>query len=285
MNAWIEIVGGDRIPVGSTLTIGRSGENILVLSGNRVSRRHALVHAQSNGEHWLVDLGSTNGTYLDGRRVRQPVPLADRNEIEIADYALVFHRAGVDPEVITQMPTTVLPRPKDRRSSPLWLLVADIVRSTVLLQTLPPEEFAGLVGRWFLACKEILEPAEGVINTFLGDGWFAYWKPSPTADAQVTETLKGLMTLQAAGLPTFRWAIHHGAAVLDTGIGDGEENVLGAEVHFAFRMEKLAAMLRLHTLVSEAAASRLDRALPLADQGRHGLSGFEGDHRFYSVGG
>jgi ABC transport system ATP-binding/permease protein len=51
-----------------TITIGRSPTSHVVLDDLLVSRRHAEVR-QQGGAHQLVDLGSTNGTYLNGRRV------------------------------------------------------------------------------------------------------------------------------------------------------------------------------------------------------------------------
>jgi pSer/pThr/pTyr-binding forkhead associated (FHA) protein len=52
----------------ATLLIGRSSACQLVLADDTVSRRHAELRAE--GGRWLLrDLGSSNGTYLNGRRV------------------------------------------------------------------------------------------------------------------------------------------------------------------------------------------------------------------------
>jgi hypothetical protein len=54
--------------VRARLTIGRSGDCHLVLADDTVSRRHAELRAE--GGRWLLrDLGSSNGTYVNGRRV------------------------------------------------------------------------------------------------------------------------------------------------------------------------------------------------------------------------
>ncbi len=55
-----------RLPV----TIGRTGDNDLVLDDSTVSKRHARV-VRDNGTYYLEDLGSTNGTRVNGRRVRR----------------------------------------------------------------------------------------------------------------------------------------------------------------------------------------------------------------------
>jgi hypothetical protein len=62
---------GDRL----RFTIGRDPECDLVLADLSVSRQHAGLHRGVRG--WLLtDLGSTNGTRLNGWRVREPVPVS-----------------------------------------------------------------------------------------------------------------------------------------------------------------------------------------------------------------
>ncbi|GDY22260.1 hypothetical protein LBMAG56_36070 [Verrucomicrobiota bacterium] len=45
-------------------------------------------------QHWLVDLGSTNGVLVNGHRIQQPHALRHGDEIHIGDNRLVFHAAG-----------------------------------------------------------------------------------------------------------------------------------------------------------------------------------------------
>jgi hypothetical protein len=61
---------GDGFPVDSApLTIGRGGQNDLVLDGDEfASARHARIEARRDGV-WVEDLGSTNGTYVNGAKV------------------------------------------------------------------------------------------------------------------------------------------------------------------------------------------------------------------------
>jgi ABC-type multidrug transport system ATPase subunit len=59
---------GRRVPIGPAgLTIGRDEDNDIVLAVGRVSRHHARIYADA-GELWVEDLGSTNGTLLNGER-------------------------------------------------------------------------------------------------------------------------------------------------------------------------------------------------------------------------
>ncbi len=69
--------------------IGRGAEADLVVDDAGVSRRHAEVHSEG-GRVWLVDLGSTNGTFVDGERVATG-QLADGSRITIGRTRIVVH--------------------------------------------------------------------------------------------------------------------------------------------------------------------------------------------------
>ena len=69
------------------LSIGRGKDSDLVLESKAVSRRHAQVAAQGGGAI-LSDLGSANGTLLNGRRIDGPVALGASDVIRIADFSL-----------------------------------------------------------------------------------------------------------------------------------------------------------------------------------------------------
>src|SRR6266481_5753171 len=59
-DAWLQTANGERLQLRGTCTIGREPGNTMVLTTEKVSRRHALIHAQNETEFWLVDLGSRN---------------------------------------------------------------------------------------------------------------------------------------------------------------------------------------------------------------------------------
>ncbi len=77
-----------------TLTIGRSADCDIVLDDRQVSRFHARVVWRSD-QYEVEDLGSKNGTHLNGRDLIGPQPLHDGDEIQIAlRYKLAFVDAG-----------------------------------------------------------------------------------------------------------------------------------------------------------------------------------------------
>jgi DNA-binding NtrC family response regulator len=54
-----------------TVTLGRESDNALSVPEAAVSRYHARFERREDGHFWVVDQGSTNGTFVNGRRVRE----------------------------------------------------------------------------------------------------------------------------------------------------------------------------------------------------------------------
>lgn len=77
-----EVAGVDRYPY----SIGRGSDNDLVINDRRVSRHHAQVR-DLDGRLFLIDLESTNGTFLNGRPVRQTALTGD-GVISLGGYEL-----------------------------------------------------------------------------------------------------------------------------------------------------------------------------------------------------
>ena len=277
--AWLESPDGGRLPLVGNLSFGRTLGNEVVIPDDRVSRRHAILHAQGDSGYWLVDLGSRNGTYLNDRRVSLPVRLRDRDAIRIGPRCFVFHdgEGGAD----LQTTHATIPTLMDVRVVPCWLLVADILGSTLRAQAAAPGEMAAEMSQWFLRCRQSVEAADGTLNKYLGDGFLAFWRPPQSTPEQVHRILSQLREMQSTGRPDFRYVLHHGDVHLGGAASMGEDSLSGPAVNFVFRMEKLAGSLGVPALVSEPAADLLRERLPLGDAGEHSLAGFTGRFRLF----
>lgn len=85
---------GQRVVVGhEPVVLGRQESCDLVLPDDEASRRHAEVRATSTGCQ-VADLGSTNGTYLNGHRLQEPALLVDGDRIEIGHSVVRFVARG-----------------------------------------------------------------------------------------------------------------------------------------------------------------------------------------------
>jgi pSer/pThr/pTyr-binding forkhead associated (FHA) protein len=87
------------VPVGAAFeagpvptTVGRSDDNVVVLDGDDyASGRHARVESGLDGT-WVIDLGSTNGTYVNGERIQGRTRLHEGDLLQVGDTELRFER-------------------------------------------------------------------------------------------------------------------------------------------------------------------------------------------------
>jgi len=278
--AWLEAGDQKLIPIHGNLSIGRSARNGLVIESQKVSRRHAIINVQNVGEFWLIDLGSSNGTFLNKRRVHQPVRLCNQDQVIIGDNVFVFRQPlDIDNEYQTTYAERTI---REIANVPCWLLVADIENFTPLSRSLTSDRLAEVIGGWVATCKEIIEAENGMIDKYLGDGFFAYWREDENAAKNVAAAMEKLKEAQAKNEPRFRLALHFGMVAIGGVPSMGEESLMGKDVNFVFRMEKLAGSLGILVLTSAAGKEKLGGLLKAEPAGGHELKGFEGKHEFFS---
>ncbi|HET7265921.1 MAG TPA: FHA domain-containing protein [bacterium] len=82
-----EMSRGREFLVAGEATVGRAPGCAIVLSGDYVSAHHARLF-ERDGRVWVEDLGSTNGTLLNGRRVRRAVAMRSGDRLRIGDVVL-----------------------------------------------------------------------------------------------------------------------------------------------------------------------------------------------------
>ena len=283
MNYWLETDAGEQFPLQGTCTIGRLPENTMAINDAEVSRRHAIIHAQGDGGYYMVDLGSRNGTILNGQRMRMPAQLKDNDRIQISTTVLLFRASEPENADGEEAMMTIAAAHQTAKSGMCWMLVADICQFTKMSQTMPQDELAQMVGKWVLACKQTIEKTQGHINKYLGDGYLAYWPMDITKPEAIAATINSLRALQDATTNMqFRIVLHYGQVRMDSSLQQGEDNLIGPQVNFVFRMEKVCGGLKQFCLLSEAAATELQPYFEMTAQGAHPLAGFQGEHNMFS---
>jgi adenylate cyclase len=252
-----------------------------VLESPKVSRRHALIHVQNIGEFWLIDFGSSNGTFLNKRRIHQPLRLNDGDQITVGDSVFRF----CQPEKISAEYKTIIAQQTLRQveNVPCWLLVADIRNFTPLSRSMQSENLETLLGAWISTCKEIVEKHNGIINKYLGDGFLAYWPDVATSPEEIAAVISSLKELQQKSAPDFRVVVHFGPVAIGGIASMGEESLMGKEVNLIFRLEKLAGSLGEPCGLSEPAHAKLENLIPARALGEHELKGFERKRAFFAA--
>ncbi len=73
-----------------SFTIGRVDGNDMIMPDFAISKKHAVIHVD-NGSFYLKDLGSTNGTLVNGIRLdKKPVKIHDKDVLSFARYEFTF---------------------------------------------------------------------------------------------------------------------------------------------------------------------------------------------------
>jgi adenylate cyclase len=278
--AWLEAADGARHPIRGSCSFGRAPANTIVLESPKVSRRHALIHLQNIGELWLIDFGSSNGTFLNKRRIHHPIRLSDGDQITIGDQIFKFRQPL---PVSDERKTAVMQRTlREIEKVPCWLLVADIRSFTPLSRHIQSEDLDVLLGAWIFGCKEIIENHHGIVNKYLGDGFLAYWPEAATSPEGIAAVISAFKELQRKQWPEFRFVVHFGAVAIGGMASMGEESLMGGEVNLIFRLEKLASSLGEPCCASDAAHMTLGELVPVRPLGEFELKGFEGKRAFFA---
>ncbi len=132
---------------GDQLTIGRDSNNGVVINDAEISRKHARLTFQG-GKYVLEDLGSTNGTFVNGQRLAGPVVLKSGDVVAFGEQiVLMFDVLSVDagatvisarkivPAPVVPPPAPVAAPPPQNYSTPItpvkkpgsnWILIIGI---------------------------------------------------------------------------------------------------------------------------------------------------------------
>ena len=252
---------GEEFVLQEVSVIGRNHESAVPIPDPRVSRRHAMIRRQNDG-FWFFDLGSSNGSLINGRRVTTAQLLAAGDIIQIADHRFRFHGATgplAGDHGIQMADRTIA----DVRSRNVVLLVSDIQGFTTISEKLTPDQLAPIIGSWYARTGAILDRHGATLDKFIGDCVLAYW-----LDTSVASRLSALKAahemrqachqvqqehrriLEPVGLDFGTGAAVHLGPVAYGAISPREFTLLGDAVNLVFRIESLTRKLAQPVLAS-----------------------------------
>ena len=288
---------GRRFPlaVGQSWAIGRGDGCAVMLDSRSVSRLHALIQRKDAGDLALVDLGSRNGSFVNGNRVSFPVTLNDRDRLLFGDQQLIFRNAARSESVQTASamdlrnePTTAI-----HTNSLATILVVDIRDFTPLARTLPESLLSQTIGTWFLRSGQIVQRLGSWAQKYIGDAVMAVWlhdRPDHVG-ADIVRVLRALSEINTAtaeiskslALPA---PLRLGAGV-NTGqaiLGGTDYTALGDTVNAAFRLESATKGIGLAVAVGERVYNEL--AVPARSRfvrREVALKGYEGSSIAWAI--
>lgn len=105
----------------SEIFIGRDVSNDIVIQDSEVSRKHARIIMQGGG-YVLEDLGSTNGTFVNGQRLMGPHMLRPGEMVMFGENVSLVFETGYDPDATMMsaapVPSTYAPPPRQQAYTP-----------------------------------------------------------------------------------------------------------------------------------------------------------------------
>lgn len=272
MSAWLTETTGEgrgRMHVlgEQPLTIGRAAESDIVVMSAEASRRHARI-LWDGKRHVLEDLGTRNGTVVNGRRVTEPTPLSEGDEIGVPGLVLLY-RSSEETMVFTTRP----------RASTLTFLFSDLRDYTRYVETHGDDAAARLVADYRAIVRREIARAEGAEVKTEGDSVFVVFQSALTALDCAIAILREIDRRSAAGLEPIRVGIglHAGEAVAH------DSNYVGSAVNLAARLTAQAAASEI--LISDVVRGllRTSGLPPLEERTGLVLKGVDDPPRIFAV--
>ena len=259
--ALIDISTRERIGLLETTIIGRKKECHICLEDGRVSRQHAMIRGQHDGD-WFYDLGSANGSYINDQRVTTTRRLIHNDVIQICEFRFRYDSvSGIGGTPRTASDATVA----EIRTIPVILFVSDVRGFTRISEKLPPDALAETIGSWYRECDRVIGFYGGSVDKFIGDAVLAYW-PSDNVESRLdalraANALLGCCiritdemseVLEPFDLEFTTGVGLHVGQVAQGNVGEGTFTILGDAVNVAFRVESLTRKVDKDVLVTEA---------------------------------
>ena len=253
------------------LHIGRSEKNEVVMNSDLASRNHAILQHSGDGHFYITDLGSRNGTLVNGSRISTPVLLRPGDRIGIGKYEFTLRQ-----NIPIDYPAT-----QDHLNSTnvvfaealITVLVADIRDFTGLSRRLDPTKLSEVAGTLFREAGKALQAQGAWAQKYIGDAVMAVWlhkgrEPDLRDYIAVFQGLSNLGKIAARLQPRFQLTspVRFGAAI-NTGwasvgnagsIAASDYTALGETVNRAFRLESSTRTLSRDIAIGQVAYDFLD---------------------------
>ncbi len=183
--AWLQVtagpLAGQAVEASAELVIGREGTDLL-LDDAQVSRRHAAIRPVQEGIE-VEDLGSLNGTWVNGQRIEQATRLATGDVLVIGDTRIEVH---IPERAAPARPAATVLREHELR--PVTALVADIVGPASLWERLAPERTQQLIDECLQRLTEVAAEHGGMVQLHAHSAIRAYFGVPTRRDDDLDRT-------------------------------------------------------------------------------------------------
>lgn len=249
-------------------TIGRGGDSDFVIPDQWISRSHAMLQCKENGEFYLIDLGSRNGSFVNGRRVVIPITLKHLDHVTLGQTELEFHYPLLkhQAEEEEEKPDTLTHALYVRQL--ISVMVIDIRDFTLLTRKLDEQTLSSLLVSWFHQSGDILREYGSWVDKYIGDAIMALWfhgDKKEVCQEQVVQIFQAVsdihkMTVDLSHQYPLPFDLRIGAGINTgyamvgnyTGTGDRPDyTAIGDTVNAAFRLESATKQIQLNVALGE----------------------------------
>jgi adenylate cyclase len=229
-----------------------------------------MLQRIETGEFYLIDMGSRNGSFVNGRRVSVPVTLQNGDLLTFGQTELEFYApeadlltdpsiGGIDSQEFTATATLHVRRL-------ISVLVVDIRNFTGMTRQLDENVLSEMIGTWFRCAGDIIREYGSWVDKYIGDAVMAVWihgaqTVTPEEIMRITHALSALqkMTSQLHERYPLPFPLQIGAGlntgyamVGNTGTGDRPDyTALGDTVNAAFRLESSTKQIGVDIALGE----------------------------------
>jgi diguanylate cyclase (GGDEF)-like protein/PAS domain S-box-containing protein len=251
---------------GKSWSMGRSLESTVVMSDRWVSRNHAEIQRLDNGSYYLVDLGSGNGSFVNGQRVTMPILLNDGDLLMIGrtEIEFLFAVPELPTQLQQQLPTPQIAGQRDLTSKTVLLMQssqaqADIWRAALQSQGIKPISLNSEVNLQEMI-QQRAQSGRSLPDLLLVD--MTILRPNPYSFCRWCHSeYPQLKIVLTSGTRTEvpaserQWAIHQGA--VDLLAAFPEEKLFSKLVDIAAKVRTLLNVLDSHPVSQQSLASAL----------------------------
>jgi adenylate cyclase len=260
--------------------IGRGGENSIVIQDGLSSREHAMIRRNAMGHCILTDLGSRNGTRLNGRPITTPTSLADGDIVQIGKQMLVFSQPVAPPSLVSNSQASAAATQFVLDQALMTVLVMDIRGYTILSQVLGEQRISEMMADVFHAIGEILNRQQSWSQKYIGDAVMAVWVHNDdyVPGVELLRVFDTISEFREMLIPFQRKYDLLNPLKFGCGINTGYASVgnmgssaaadftaLGDSVNKAFRLETATKELGIDILIGTGVLDALRPPLPPAD--------------------
>ena len=263
--------GKEHRLAGSVVTLGRGQDNDIILESPRVSRCHARLDWTGSG-YVLEDLGSKNGTWVNGRRLEGPTSLNDGDAIRFGDLTFAFS--------VQSASTVTLPRTPTVPHETVTVMFTDLEGHTGLFESLGSEAVYQLLDDYLSLMKtQVMQHGGRTVKTE-GDGLMASFssvRQAVDCAIQIQQAVSSLARPTGGKPVPVRIGINSGEALKQG------EDLVGLAVVKAERIMRLASGGQIY--LSQVSRSLLGPAsgLRIVSRGWHQMKGLSHKERVFEV--